>query len=242
MNIKDVVEKVQKLLALAASANEHEAANAAARAAELMAKHKIDQAQLEVDGGVTSSEPIEEIGVYDSGRTVSWKEPIAFWVARAHGCHTLARTSHGRRFVRFLGRTSDVQTAGYVLSYLLEELERLCEKAWRNAPYEASSSRAWKHCYRGGFATVVIERLKQVRPSGAGTAAGALVLRRQQEVDDAFAEAMKNATKKKYRTHDVKFPDAFKAGKQAAEEADLGSGARAGLPSVPGKLGPGRVD
>lgn len=45
--IAPVLDKVRKLLELAKSANEHEAATAAARAAELMLKHQIEEADLE---------------------------------------------------------------------------------------------------------------------------------------------------------------------------------------------------
>ena len=55
MNTAEAIEKTRKLLALANSANEHEAAAAAARAAEIMERHRITAAMVAEAGGIPVS-------------------------------------------------------------------------------------------------------------------------------------------------------------------------------------------
>jgi len=83
----EVLERIRKLLSLSRSANEHEAALAASRAAELMLKHQISEAQLSV---TTGQEKIEPIGEETMGaamrRIVHWRGSLAGALVEHFGC------------------------------------------------------------------------------------------------------------------------------------------------------------
>src|SRR4051812_14047841 len=83
-----IIDRIRKLLSLAQSKNEHEAAAAAAKAAELMRKHEIDQAVLAATApGETPPEEIVTDGIGEKrGKSVSWRVLIGQGVAAATGC------------------------------------------------------------------------------------------------------------------------------------------------------------
>lgn len=172
-NIDKIIDRVRKMLALAANAGtEAEAANAAARAQALMAQHQLDEAQLRVADASLPPEPIErsarlEPDAPETGRKrVAWREAIALAVARDVGVHMWWNTRREYdpttgRFrksadVRGFGRESSIQTWRYVTAYLWRTIDELAEGA--NAP-AWQSTRAWRNAYRVGCAQRIAERI-----------------------------------------------------------------------------------
>ena len=89
-----IVDRIRKLLELSRSNNEHEAAQAASRAASLMAEHAITTAMLEVisddDNGVAGSVESKRIiigAVLEADahlkRRIAWRSQIAIAVSRS---------------------------------------------------------------------------------------------------------------------------------------------------------------
>ena len=86
----EIIERVRKLLALADSDNVHEAANDAAQAQKLMAKHAIESVMLDIHADETGDEdePIESdtLIAMDGGRIATWKLNLTRHVTNANGC------------------------------------------------------------------------------------------------------------------------------------------------------------
>jgi hypothetical protein len=170
----EIAAKIRKLLALADGAGtEAEAANAAARAAALMAQYQIEQA--DVDELVRDAEdPMVRVDSESSGRLAGWRKQLASGIASGCGCSViLVRSRAGETTLSFFGRTSDVQAAIYMFGALSTEIERL---ARRNA---AGNGAAYVNAYKLGAATTINRRLRaqreetieQARASGVSSAA-----------------------------------------------------------------------
>jgi hypothetical protein len=154
-----IVERIRKLLELSKSSNEHEAAAAAARAAELMHKFEIDQAVIAAmqPGDATPEEIITDgLGKVD-GKSTSWRVLIGQGVAAATGCR---QWSSGGR-MNAMGTRSAVGTWNYLCQYLAREVDRLADDGWTalNGVTWGASVRSWKNAFRVGAAQVIRTRL-----------------------------------------------------------------------------------
>lgn len=180
-----ILDRIRKLLALARSSNPHEAAAAAARAAELMAQHQLAEASLEHE-----DEAIGEHELERCGRKVTWKSILARGVCIACACDCYWtrpwRLGADERSLRIVGRASDVDAARYLYAYLVREIERLARAAWdarqRESPLD--SARAWKNAFRSGAASEIAMRLRTARDEALAAA------RRRADADTAASKAV----------------------------------------------------
>lgn len=150
MTRTEMLEKVRKLLALAGSDNEHEAAAAAARAASIMERYEIEAADL----GNLDDEPeeIEETTFDDhGGRLTRWRAVLASILAQASGCAVY--TVGGR--IQIVGKPSDVERAGILFRYCREEIERLAIRHARG------QGRAYANAYRHGCVSAIGTSIRQ---------------------------------------------------------------------------------
>jgi len=163
-----IVDRIRKLLELSKSTNEHEAAAAAARAADLMRKYEIDQAVLAATApGETPPEEIITDGIGNKdGKSTSWRVLIGQGVAAATGCR---QWSSGGR-MEAMGTRSAVGTWNYLCQYLAREVDRLAGDAWDDKSTElwSTNPRSWKNAFRVGAAQVIRTRLiEQARSQSA---------------------------------------------------------------------------
>lgn len=153
------LRKARALLRLATSSNPEEAAAAAAKAQELIDRHRLNIATAQLDEAATveSDEPIEDFShdpLFPGERTLDrWKGHLSIVIAKLNQC--FAYTNGGA--VNLVGRASDVQTARYFISYLTAEIERLA-----NAKCRGTSRSYWNN-FRLGAAETVCQRLKDQR-------------------------------------------------------------------------------
>lgn len=168
--MSDVTDRIRKLLNLSRSANEHEAAAAAARAAALMAEHEITEAMVaerdtsRPDADVAPPEAIIESGRNpDRTRRVAWQEVIASALGRSLDCETYLW--NGRLCV--MGRESNVRTWEYTRDYLWSEVNRLADAAWLTNGADLAAvgqvPRQWKAAFRLGAADTIAARLQQAK-------------------------------------------------------------------------------
>lgn len=143
------------LLRLATSDNAHEAAQAAARAQEIMARHEITEAMLSLDGAVAEDdEDIEDFGKREGGalyepegkRLQSWRARLAVVVASANGC----KAYRSGMKLHLIGRPSDCETVRYLFGFLGKETERLTDK----------HGRGMGQTWRANFAVGVVEGIQ----------------------------------------------------------------------------------
>lgn len=165
-----IIDRIKKLLALAASSNEHEAANAAARAAELMVEHQIEMAEVNVIGaGEETPEPMDS-AVTDPVKNALWKGIISHGIALANGCGSLYARAERGKVLKFYGPASAVAACVYVFHYLVNEVERLADAGWETALEEnpmhsptPGEKKRWTTSFKRGAAGVIQDRLKTLR-------------------------------------------------------------------------------
>jgi hypothetical protein len=130
-----IKERIAKLLAMAASGNEHEAALAMGMAQTLMDKHNLSMAELTVEG-ITEEAVIKDgEALFLAGRISSWKEILAGHLVTANACRLIKYTHQGRKLggnrgssLHIYGRPSDIAIVRFMLAYAVTQLTRLAPK------------------------------------------------------------------------------------------------------------------
>ena len=177
----DVVDRVRKLLALATSPNVHEAAAAAARAQQLIDKHRLQDllsAEDEHEFDDARDEPIET-----SKRLRPWKAVLAGILARASGCVAYTLTNGRDKSIVLVGRASDRRAVAAMYATLVAQVE------WLSATQGAGQSKKWHASFRLGAVHTIQHALSQ--PTTEDDAPDALVhnaLAKHQTALDSFVE------------------------------------------------------
>lgn len=145
VEMERIISKVEKLLALGTSSNEHEAASAVAKAQDLMEAYGL--AMEQVTGRKAVKDDVREgtaFDVFEQGKTTAWRmdvlETVArtsgVWIARSYRSERVEskHAKYGTRYATFrtayfVGLPADVQMAGYAYSFLVGEIERLAQEA-----------------------------------------------------------------------------------------------------------------
>lgn len=158
MSDKRILERVKKLLAMAAdTSSPEEAAIAARRASKLMEQHSITQAEVltrdEVDDRISSN-------ASDEGykRMPFWYEILGIPVAKLYDCEVRRSAGEGGKWhAEFLGFDEDTVVAVWVLDYLRIQIETLANSYRRNNEI----SRSEMHEFRLGCSRAICQMLKE---------------------------------------------------------------------------------
>lgn len=152
-----VLDKIRKLLALAQSPNENEAAVALAMAQELMFRYNIDNIDLEKD----STEDIIEIDFKISHQAEESSLRFVYWLGKAFFVKPiLIKRNIGQdkikfeRFIRFIGKQADVAAATFIFSYMISILD--------NKGKEYTKKIKIRKDYDFGFVTAVCKKLEKI--------------------------------------------------------------------------------
>ena len=167
-----VLDRLRRLLALATSANPHEAAVAAARAQALIERHRLE--------GWLAGEQASELDPIEDARDApiavarrirTWKRVLASALADVNGCVAyVAEGAEGEGIV-LVGRAGD--RAAVALLYA--DLERRIE--WLSATEGPGRDRRWHEDFRIGVVDAIEARLRGVGAEvGAALDAAALVV------------------------------------------------------------------
>lgn len=170
MDIKEVKEKVRKLLALANSPNENEAAIAAAKAQELCDQFNLEAAKIG-KGDSTSSPDLERLEISPLKKREIWELMLFSCLCEVLEC-TGWFQNNGRGSRRFMvvGYPADVSLFQFLYPYL----ERVIVTHYKESLTEAKAAASWwnrrrTYSYKRGFCHGAIERiferLKEMRDS-----------------------------------------------------------------------------
>lgn len=160
MNITDAISKAAKLLRLAQSSNQHEAAAAAAKAQEIIDRYKLtlDPAQLdEATATIPNSQPEEPIQSFGhdplttKGRADRWQCWLLMGIAKVNQCKVYLSDGN----LALIGRASDVQGCRYIFAWLSGEVDRLAAKDC------AGCGRTYWNNYRIGAVETISRRLAE---------------------------------------------------------------------------------
>jgi len=117
----DIIEKIKKLLALANSSNEHEAALAAGHAQRLLAEHNLAMADIEASHKPDKADRVETTVAKVLPK---WLRLLSAGVSTAFDCQAIHHPATGR--MTFIGVGADVQIAAYTFTYLERTVRKLC--------------------------------------------------------------------------------------------------------------------
>src|SRR3954452_8062633 len=185
--IDRIVERVRKLLALSSSQNPHEAALAAAKAQELLFRHNLSMSMVEaaLEGG--NSAYVSDR--FDSGGWMQWRLRLLSAVARNNFCRGVSYQH--TRDVGIVGEPHNVTVVKHLYAFLVREVMRLADLgAKEQRGLDEEEARAWKRSFYLGAVRTIAQRLaaQRQRDVGADPQAAALVVRKDQELDEAYKE------------------------------------------------------
>lgn len=172
MNQQDIIDKIQKLLSLANSPNENEAAQAAAKAQQLLMQHNLSLEDIKAKSTFSNSIEREELEAHK--RKIHWKGKLAHAIADANFCKIwwhngrleLAGKSHNRAIVKSLYEY--LSTAIERLANLGVKAEKLNYKNYLEqiagmgiVPMPEPNWRTWKSSFITGCSSRLCDRIKE---------------------------------------------------------------------------------
>jgi hypothetical protein len=171
---ESVVRKIQLLLNLGkhSATNDNEAAQAMARAQELLAKYNLDLAMVEstvVAGGTVVTKEKREQTKIDRSAMYKWQRELCRAIAEANFCwywifdglEDEPRMSAGRMYRHkvkrhvVLGKESNVVAVTFMYGWLAQVIEDM--SPWRGKEQNSKSAISWKE----GCAERLAERIKE---------------------------------------------------------------------------------
>lgn len=185
MKTDPIIARIQKLLALAGSSNEHEAALAAAHAQRLLAEHNLAMADIE---SAQKPQSVDKVEAQVSRTLPKWVRHLSAGICTAFDCQAIHHPLQGK--MTFIGVGADVQIAAYTFSYLDKTVRRLCSSYMKQ---HVSSDLPNRHrelkrqSYYLGAVSTIIGRLREQKAI-TPTTPGALVPVKEGLIRKAMSE------------------------------------------------------
>lgn len=154
-----IIEKIKKLLALASSSNEHEAALAAGHVQRLLAEHNLAMADIEASRKPDKADRVETAV---SKTLPKWLRHLSAGVSSAFDCQAVHHPATG--MMTFIGVGADVQIAAYTFTYLDRTVRKLCGSYMKQhvSPGLANRHRELlRHSYYLGAVSTITGRLRE---------------------------------------------------------------------------------
>lgn len=172
MDNSPVIEKIKKLLALANSSNEHEAALAAGHAQRLLSEHNLAMADIDASRQPDKADKVETAV---SKNLPKWLRHLSAGVSGAFDCQAVHHPAFGR--LTFIGVGADVQIAAYTFTYLERTVRKLCSTYIRQHVCSTAATRhreLMRQSYYLGAVSTITARLREQKVQTPVTT-GALV-------------------------------------------------------------------
>lgn len=227
-----IIEKIKKLLALAASSNEHEAALAASHAQRLLAAHNLAMADI---GSERKPELADRVETSAAKNLPKWVRHLSGSVCAAFDCQAIHHASTGK--LTFLGVGADVQIAAYTFSFLERTIRRLCSQYMKSAAIASTAGRqrelARQSYYLGAVSTVT-ERLREQKQQTPVTP-GALVPVKEGLIRKAMEDLGVIRTIRSRKSYIN--PDAYSCGQEDGRQVGIRNALGAGKEGSARELG-----
>ena len=215
-----IEDRLRKLLALADSPNENEAAVAAEKAQALMLRYGIELATVAASGGkrLAVDEHVLE------GKVDPWRRILAAAVARSAGGEivwTPGGHGRGQGKIFFYGPAGAVGGMVDLYRYLEAQLVVISAAATATRRQQRVHGRTWRNSFLLGAVGRLVQRLtvRRVEATETGDNSRALVLV-ETVVDREIERRWPDRTSSRYRPSVA--GSAYEAGSQAATHVDLG--------------------
>lgn len=167
-----IIEKIRKLLALADSSNEHEAALAASHVQRLLAEHNLELSDIAHHQQQRKADTTET----SVAKTLpKWLRHLSAAVCSAFDCQAIHHPARG--MLTFIGVGADVQVASYTFAYLDKTIRRLCTaylKSHALGDLPARLRELKRQSYYLGAVAIIASRLREQKQQ-TPTTPGALI-------------------------------------------------------------------
>lgn len=225
------IQQVCKLIELSKSSNQEEAANAAARAAEIMLKYQIEEADLEKSPD-NAVKPVKRTVVERTGKIVEWRNTLLWGLSKSMGCEFYYVSGNHRgdeAMYVVIGDEDSARTIEYMYKYLANEVDRLAKDTWNNeGKYDAdATARGWKSAFRTGCSQVIFNRLREQRKETfeqarlAGKSTAMMVLDKQHQDVMKYKDSLNLSTGAASTAGSASL-SGYLAGRTAGENVNLG--------------------
>ena len=154
-----IIEKIKKLLALANSSNEYEAALAASHAQRLLSEHNLAMADIEA---AYKPDKADKVETTVSKTLPKWMRHLSAGVSTAFDCQAIHHPATGK--MTFIGVGADVQVAAYTFAYLDRTVRKLCSNYIKQHVTSTISSRyreLMRQSYYLGAVSTINTRLRE---------------------------------------------------------------------------------
>ena len=198
MEANPIIEKIRKLLALANSSNEHEAALAAAHAQRLLSEHNLAMADIESEQKPQSADKVE---AQVSKVLPKWVRHLIYGVCITFDCQAIHHPATGK--MTFIGVGADVQIAAYTFAYLDKTVRRLCSgymKVHVSGDVSSRHRELKRQSYYLGAVSTIISRLREQK-AVTPTTPGALVPVKEALIRKAMSEIGPTRTVRNRRSY-----------------------------------------
>jgi len=168
-----IIEKIKKLLALAHSSNEHEAALAASHAQRLLSEHNL--AMADIEAAAPRPEAADRLELAVSKTLPKWVRHLSAGVCTAFDCQAVHHPATGK--MSFIGVGADVRIAVYIFSYLDRTIRKLCTRYLKDYADDSIANRhreLLRQSYYLGAVTTINQKLRAQKQQ-TPTTPGALV-------------------------------------------------------------------
>lgn len=235
-NLERIKAKIQKLFNLADKAkNEHEAANAMAKARKLMDEYQLSKYDIKGTGEHQQQFMESQVSRVFANMP-KYMDILAVAVARFNDCHSRllygqktfkANVKNIGKYLQFYGLKEDVEVAAGMYATLLGAINRLCNEYLESIGHVGKYPMGIGNQFKYGCARRLCERLNDLREEREAEFAKAsqstgtsLVLVKSQIVESHYG--ITQYTKVKHKQSDVEGGlEAFLAGLAAADQVQI---------------------
>lgn len=152
-----IIDRIQKLLALSESPNEHEAALALQHASALLLKYNLTRA--EVEGRTVTQDGVAERRIEIAGRLTDWHRALAVEIAD----HCFCRCVYFRRGFIFVGNRDNLEATRLLFSWTLRQLQRISLQAMLENAGRGKRAARWRFNFCLGAVLRIVQRLRETR-------------------------------------------------------------------------------
>jgi len=222
----DILDKVRKLRAMAAdNANVNEAALAAAKAQELIERHRLAEADL---CAVDDVDIIQDVLEEEQGCSFRhWKISLAGALASANNCRlfvTKGKRGGGYRAtvnaqLKLVGSPPNIAATRYLFQALSRDIERLCKEAIKRGE---GAGKSWANSFRIGAVATLKQRLKEAKENARVGATSTAIIKVDNELNLVAAWMKENIDLKRGTQHSVALDHGgYCSGQQAGRRMNL---------------------
>lgn len=223
---QSLIERVRKLLDKAEGTdNGHEAEAFAAKAADLIAQHRIDPARLAERGDAGDDLIVSELNI-GRGAYVRGRIALLANIADAHDVRMVFQATPTGSIVFLAGRREDVELVEVLYASLHSQVASQMRTIKRST---GAATQRERRSFLFGFADRIGQLMAESKAAARvrsecaadGGASVALAVRERRVRVDSFAEQRWGKVRSAGRPSAVA-PDGYRAGTSAAERADVG--------------------